>query len=169
MAYTLTTELNLGMIVRQIFDTTSMPGATNPTVQSNRWAKALSLSSTANGATQPEAITKAVIFEQALSAGAATVDLTALTNVIGESETFLGLKVQAIHFLNPVGNAVMTISEGASNGYELMGNAFTFKLLAGQELIFRGFEATPDVASGAKTIDIAGTGTEELQIIIVAG
>ena len=67
MAYTLPADLNMALAVKQIFDTTSLPGSTNPTMLSNRWAKALSLSSSANGASQPEAITKAVVF--AVTAG----------------------------------------------------------------------------------------------------
>jgi hypothetical protein len=113
-------------------------------------------------------VTTPAIFEKSLTAGAATLDLTALTH-LGASVTMSGLKVQAFKVKNKTGNSVMTFSEGASNGYALLGASFTFKLLAGQEALFYLNDASPDVAAGDRTIDIAGTGTETCEVTIIAG
>lgn len=112
--------------------------------------------------------TKSALFSQALSSGTATIDLTALDGITGTVDC-TGLKVQVFKIKNPVGNAALTVSEGASNGYELMGNAFTAILLAGQHLTFYGNDATPDVGASAKNIDLSGTGSETCEITVVAG
>ena len=106
---------------------------------------------------------------QALTAGAATIDLTALTGTNGAAVDFTGLKVQAAKFINPVGNAAMTITFGATNPYLLGGTAFKWILSAGQELLVYLNDASPDVASGAKNIDISGTLAQSLTCVLVAG
>jgi hypothetical protein len=42
-------------------------------------------------------------------------------------------------------------------------------LAPGQEFLFFGNEATPDVGSGAKNIDLVGTLTQGVQVVVVAG
>ena len=115
-------------------------------------------------------VTKVAAFEKALAAGVGTIDLTALTGSNGATVTFNGLKVQCAKFINKVGNTgAITIQEGAVNGYALGGAAFKWILQVGQELTLYGKEAAPDVAAADLAIDIAGTGTEVLQCILVAG
>lgn len=104
----------------------------------------------------------------ALTAGAKTIDLTALP-VTGGTYDATGKKVRAFMVKNKAGNAVLTVSEGATNGYALLGTGFTFKLLAGQQLLVYLADSAPTVASGDKTIDFAGTGTEESEISIAIG
>ncbi|HUX17166.1 MAG TPA: hypothetical protein VMW52_11885, partial [Phycisphaerae bacterium] len=58
---------------------------------------------------------------------------------------------------------------GETNGYALLGAAFSVALLAGQEVLIYGNEATPDVASGAKVLDLVGTGVQGLDVIVVLG
>lgn len=113
--------------------------------------------------------TKVAAFSKALSDGAATIDLTALTGTNGAAVDFTGLKVQLVKFKNPVGNAAMTIKFGAANPYNLLGASWTMILLAGQEIALQLNDAAPDVAAGAKNIDISGTGTQTLQCLLVAG
>lgn len=112
--------------------------------------------------------TKVYAKELSLSGGAATIDLTSLAT-LSETLDGTGLKVQAFKFINKTGNSVMTFSEGASNGYALLGASWTFQLLAGQQQ--QGFlnDAAPDIATADRTIDVAGTGTEAFQVIIVLG
>lgn len=115
-------------------------------------------------------VTKEAVFQKAMTAGAATIDLTALTGLNGASVTFTGLKVQSVKFRNKATNANdITITEGASNGYELLGNGFTLILKPGQEAQFYLNDAAPDVGGSAKTIDISGTGTQVLEVAMVAG
>ena len=114
-------------------------------------------------------VTKCAFFEQALAAGVATIDLTALTGTNGASVDMSGLKVQQIKFKNKAGNNVVTIGEGALNGYELAGSGWQVALQAGQEFVIDGNDATPDVGAAAKEIDLAGTGTDEIEVSIVCG
>ncbi len=114
-------------------------------------------------------VTKTASFQKALSSGTATIDLTSLTGSNGATVVGTGLKVQIAKFANPTGNASIGLTFGASNPYNLLGAAFQFTLLAGQEITLYGNDATPDVGSGAKNIDLVGTGTQVLNCIIVLG
>lgn len=114
-------------------------------------------------------VTKFIWINQALSAGAKTLDLTSLTGTNGASVTFSGLKVQVAKFKNPTGNAAMTVKFGAANPYNLLGASWTLILLAGQEITLYLNDAAPDVAGGAKDIDIAGTGSEIIEVQLFAG
>lgn len=117
-------------------------------------------------------VTKHTIYSQALSTGTATIDLAALTGAINSNETVVGtgLKVQYVIFSNPSTNAnSITITEGDSNGYALLGSAFSIVLEPGQWVMAGLNEAAPDVASGDRTIDLAGTGSQALDVQFVLG
>jgi len=115
-------------------------------------------------------VTKVANFDQALTAGAATIDLTALPGINGATVNGSGLKVQLLRVQAKSTNAnAITLTEGASNGYELAGNAWKAAVQAGQELTFYANEKAPDIGSGAKTIDLAGTETQALEVLIVMG
>jgi hypothetical protein len=121
------------------------------------------------GATTPP-VTKHAANELTLSSGAGTLDLRALVGTNGGAVDGNGLKVQCIKFVNKSTNAnSMTIGEGASDGYELCGNAWSVTLAPGQEFLFYGNDATPDIGAAAKDIDIAGTGSQVLQYQVVMG
>lgn len=138
---------------------------TNRVVTHDQFNTTASLTS----ATTPP-VTTVAAFRQALTDGAATIDLTALPGTNGASVSGTGLKVQAIKFKALSTNAnVITITEGASNGYALAGASWSVALLAGQEFTLYGNDATPDVAAGDKTIDLAGTGTQSVDVIVVLG
>ncbi len=133
----------------------------------------LNESGTLSGSTTPP-VTKHAIFSKAMTAGAATIDLTALPGQTADETIDLsGLKVQALKFKNKSTNAnKITIAKGASNGYGLnsAGDTWSITLDPNQSVgPFLLDDAAPDVGSGAKTIDISGTGTQELEIEIVAG
>lgn len=115
-------------------------------------------------------VTKQATFDKALSAGAGTIDLTALVGVNGAAVDFTDLKVQFAKFKNKAANAnAITVTFGASNGYLLAGTAWKVILQPGQEVTFFGNDAAPDVDSTHKTIDLAGTLTQALEVILVAG
>ena len=115
-------------------------------------------------------ITKTAAFRQALSAGAATVNFAALTGTNGVAVDFTGLKIQAIMFKAPTTNtAAIVITPGATNGLDLLGASSSVSIKPGQTALFFLNEGAPDVASGERAIDLAGTGTEVLDIIAVAG
>lgn len=132
---------------------------------------ASSQSHTLTSVTTPP-VTKHAAKLVALVAGAATIDLTALTawGANGAAEDMSGLKLQIMRLKATAANAnPITITAGASNGYEAFGAAWSLALSGGQEVTLYGFDKTPDVAGGAKTIDLAGTLTQSIEIEVVFG
>ena len=124
---------------------------------------------TLDGVSTPPA-TKVAAFEQALVAGAATIDLTALTGTNGVSVDGTGLKVQAIKLVNKDTNsAAMTLSIGAANGYDGWGANFEVEVAPGAEVVLFANDAGSDIGAANKTLDIAGSGTETAQIIVILG
>jgi hypothetical protein len=124
---------------------------------------------TLDGTTSP-AVTKQASFRQAMTTGAATVDLTAITPQGEAAVTGNGLKVMAWKIKAPLTNsAVVAITVGASNGLTLMGSAWKESLQPGQEVsgYCAGLGTTID--STHKTLDMAGTGTDALDIQFVFG
>lgn len=112
-------------------------------------------------------------FSIALVSGAVSIDLTALPGLNGsEAVNGTGLKVQLVKFKNPITNAnKITVAKGASNGYGLdaSGDSFSIPLSPGQSVMFVLDAAAPAIASGAKTFDLTGTGTQALQVAVVMG
>lgn len=131
------------------------------------------LTATLNASSTPTA-TKCWASQVALVTGALTLDLTALTDASNStfaSKTFLGLKVQAILLEAPADNgAAITLVTGASNGIDLLG-ASDWKIVVepGQRYAIYLAGTAPAVASGDRTIDLSGTGTDKLNIAMVAG
>lgn len=114
--------------------------------------------------------TKAAYFEVPLVAGAATIDLTSLEGINGASVDFTGLKVRIAKFRNKAGNVDdITVSVGASNGYELAGSGFEETLSAGQHAQHYLADSAPTVGASDKTIDVSGTGVEVLEVALIAG
>lgn len=123
--------------------------------------------------TSTPAATKAHYHDHTFTAGAVTVDLTALVDSVGVAFSGLGLKVQALIIKNPAGNASINLAPGASNGYDIFGagNDITIPGHASYDnyLSFYFPEGTPDVAAGDKTLDFTGTGTQSFYLGIVLG
>lgn len=131
---------------------------------------ALNQSHLLSGSTTPPVTTPAGRNDFALSGGAASIDFTAIRGSGGANKDFTGLKVQSIVLKNKATNTgPMTFTEGASNGLALCGPSFSFRLQPGQWCQFFFNDASPDVASGDRTIDVSGTGTEQFEIFAVAG
>jgi hypothetical protein len=132
----------------------------------------LDAAETLTGATTTP-VTKHAEDSLALTAGAATINLAALPGKTPEEVVVgTGLKVQFAKFVNPATNAnKITVAKGASNGYGLCasGDTWSHTLSPGQEVTFKGDDAAPDVASGARTIDVTGTGSQVLDYVIVMG
>lgn len=124
------------------------------------------------GSTTP-AVTKESYHDYTFTAGAVTVDLTALLDAVGAAVDGTGLKVQCLIIKNPAGNASINMAPGASNGYDIFGasNDITIPGHATYDnyLSFYFPEGTPDVAAGDKTLDFTGTGTQTFYLGIVLG
>jgi hypothetical protein len=106
-------------------------------------------------------------FTQALSSGAGTVDLTNLPGTTG-AVNGTGLKVRFIKIQNTSTNP-MTFVQGASNGYGLLGSSWSITLAGGQEILLSLQAGCPTIGSGAKKIDITGTGSNSFNIVVVLG
>ncbi len=118
-------------------------------------------------------VTKYAAFQQAMTAGTATINLAALPGVTAEEVVNLtGLKVQILKLrsLATNGNKI-TVAKGGSSGYGLCasGDTWSIVLSPGQSVLFFLDEAAPDVAGGARTIDLTGTLAQVLEVHVVAG
>jgi hypothetical protein len=122
-----------------------------------------------NATTTPPAAQVAA-FQQALTSGAATIDLTSMVGTDGETVNGTGQKVQACKFRNPSTNAnAIRIKIGASNGYAL-GTTFDITLAPGASFgPFNLGGTAPVIGSSAKTLDLSGTGAQALDVLIVLG
>lgn len=116
------------------------------------------------------AVTEGGLCTKAMTAGAATLDLTALVDVRGRTFSLSGLKVVSVKIVALAANAgPVTISKGASNGYTGFGSAYSETLPAGAEVTrYLGSSGTA-VSGTVKTLDLAGTGTDGVQISIAGG
>lgn len=145
--------------------TTNVPDVASNSIVHNGFNKTLNLNSTTTPAT-----TKTASFVKALSAGAGTIDLTALFGTNNLTTDGTGLKVIACKFQAVVGNAnVITLKFGASNPYNLLGASWQVALQPGQEILLYAVSAAPVIGSGAKNIDLSGTGSQSVNCIIVMG
>lgn len=118
--------------------------------------------------------TKAFSDSVNLVAGAATLDLTALAGPAGTTIDLTGLKVQAIKLACPASNtAGITVDRGASNAYNLFGedngSAEQVEVLPGCAVLLYQNDKLEDVDATHKDVQLAGTGTESIEIQLVAG
>lgn len=109
--------------------------------------------------------TYSMVYEEliALTAGAYTINLASVPGVNGVAQDGTGKRIQKMRVTNLGANA-MTFSEGASNGIAL--SCLPFTVPAGGSVQWDLNDASPDIASGDRTIDIAGTGTQTCQVTI---
>ena len=129
------------------------------------------ISGTLNGTSTPPA-TKAFSDEGQLSGGTKTIDLTALVGALAASVDFTGLKVQLVKIRADSANtSTITVKDGATNGYNLFGDASGQITLGAKDAALLFFnDSLPDVAAGAKDIDITSSDVDaKYDIIIVAG
>jgi hypothetical protein len=138
-------------------------GASSPTIVYDSFNDSRRLNATS---TTPA--TKVVSRVIALSGGAYTIDLTTITGANGLAQDGTGLKVQVVRIKN-LGAAGMTFTVGASNGYNLLGASMNFTLLANQRATFDLYDASPDIASGDRTIDVAGTAAQTFELDLLMG
>ena len=109
-----------------------------------------------------------------LSAGAATLTLTALSFGNLAAKDLTGLKVQFIKIRNRSTNtAAVTIVDGAANGYNILGDASgQITMPVGSTFMF-GMDTTEglqDVAAGDATIDFSSSDVDAtVDVQIIAG
>ena len=107
------------------------------------------------------ATTKIAAFEQALAAGAATIDLEALSGTNGATVVGTGLRIQAMKVRGKSTNDdPVSITIGAANGYDGFGAAFKVTLEPGAEMMILAKDAGADISATNSDLDCAGTGVE---------
>lgn len=123
-----------------------------------------------SGSTPP--VTKIWSDEAALTAGAATIDLTALPTPHDDNVTFSTLKVQLVYFKNKSTNTdTLTIVDGATNGYNIFGDASGQVTLGiGDEILMKCNDTLQDVGASDLAIDLSSSDTDATyQVILAAG
>ncbi len=118
-------------------------------------------------------VTKATAFQVTMGGGTGSINLAALPGLTADEvidATGLKLQMMKLRSLSTNANAI-TVAKGASTGYGLpvAGTTWTVTISPGQSITFFGNDSAPDVASGARVIDITGTGSQVLECEIVCG
>lgn len=161
-----TLNLLSNITVAEILET-NVPAATSNkrTITHDQFNTAATL----NAESTPPA-TKVACFEQTLTGGTDTVDLTNLTGTNGSSVDGTGLRVQAMKVKSKSDNSgSATIAIGASNGYDGFGANFEITLAPGGEQTIFTNDAGGDIGATKKDLDITGTADDVLEIAIVMG
>lgn len=128
-------------------------------------------------ATSTPPVTKVFSDTIALAAGVGALDLTSLTAPGGmTARDFTGLKVQVVGFICPTSNTggITVDAKDAVTGYNLFGadNAATTEkneILPGTVFLLKHTDKLQDVDATHKDITLAGTGTDTIQVLLVAG
>lgn len=129
----------------------------------------MNTSASLNAGTTPS-VTAFAGFNKALSAGTASIDLTALTGTNGATVNLNGLRVVAIKFKAKGNNTgALTIAKGATNGYTGLGASFSITLPIGGETVFYGVAGAAAVSGTLKVFDLTGTGTDSVDVEIIGG
>ena len=106
----------------------------------------------------------------ALIAGAKTLDLTALPDAILGTTTMSGLKLRHLQLQAPSTNAgALTIAVGAANGYSGIIGAAAIVLAAGDNVVLGPLNGTIAVDGTHKTLDLSGTATDKLNVVLGFG
>ena len=164
MAATLTGIIKMFCSITEILDNTPFASTANKQVIHDQ----LNLDTTPE--TEGVPVTVVAAFNQALTAGAATIDFTALLGTNGATVSGSGLKLQYVLVKAKSTNAnALTVKNGTSNGYGGWGADFAVTLDASQQFMVTGRDLEPDVDGTHKTWTLAGTGTQSIDIILVFG
>lgn len=92
--------------------------------------------------------------------GDGTLDLTSLTNTLGEALDLTGEVIVAAKFLLPdSAGASCVLAQGGSNPYPLFGDTWSVTLQANQSLLYKADTVLIPVSASAKTISYNSSGT----------
>ena len=127
-------------------------------------------------ATTTPPVTKVFSDSVQLSGGVGALDLTALAGPNGTTIDFTGLKVQLVALRCATGNAagITVDSKDAVTGYNLFGidNAATaekIEVLPGDAWGKKSVDTLENVDATHKDITLAGTDSDTIQVLLVAG
>ncbi len=108
------------------------------------------------------------VYSATLSSGS-TIDLTSLTNTLGDAMDLTGGRIVAIKFKNTAttGSDVVNITEGASNPYPLWGSTYSIDLAPRQSVLYKCDTALVDVDASNLGIDYTLNG-DTLDVILIS-
>lgn len=168
---TYTGALQLRFNANEDFTTTEMPAASGDNRITHDGFDISTLNFTSSSTPDLE---KVAYFTQALTAGSAVIDLTALTHN-GTTVDFTGKKVRAFLIKHASANTgTVTVEADATNGYNILGSSGKAVLnipsgtMPGVLFFTLGSDGTA-VSGSAKRIKLTGTGTESFYVAIWAG
>lgn len=99
------------------------------------------------------------VYSAELTSGT-TIDLTALTNTLGETLDLTGERIMAVKFKNSAttGADVVNITQGAIDPYPLWGATYSIDLAKNQSVLYKCDTALVDVDASNLNIDYALNG-----------
>jgi hypothetical protein len=108
------------------------------------------------------------VYSAELTSGS-SIDLTSLTNTLGNSLDLTGERIVAIKFKNSstTGSNAINVTEGASNAYPLLGSTYSFDLQPRQSLLYKADTMLTDVDASNLQIDYTLNG-DTLGIILIS-
>lgn len=149
--------------VETIAQNTSSAAETLRKVTHNQFDEAFTLN-----ASSSVPATACAFFVQALTTGAATINLAALVGTNSGVIDGTGLKIQAFRVKN-LGGADLVVEPGASNGYAWAGASDVITVKPNCHVLIFCNETAPDIASGARTIDLTGSSSQTSEWSIIMG
>lgn len=132
---------------------------------SRSWGGLGDIDETLSATSTPD-VENVAAFIATLTAGAVTIDWTALTHADGDTRSAAGKKLRFIQIMNPAANtANIVVTKGASNGYSPVGTTFTIPISPGGGFLWYLQSDAADVTNGsADTWDVTGSGSETFYV-----
>ena len=97
--------------------------------------------------------------------GVDSIDMSSLTNTLGESFSVYDERIMAIKFKNISNTGNVTVDNTASNTYPLLGSTYSFVLEPGQSLLFIADTMSSEAGASARYIEFAGSDTCDVLLI----
>ena len=163
MAVSLNFGLTFGPV--ETLTSASTPNATTPAVTHDKLNSSVSLSGTST-----PVVSMVASNQKLMSAGAGTIDLTAVPSTNNATYNGNGLKVVAFAIQALATNAgAITVKFGAANPYNLFGASGQITIGAGEWVEKYFISNGTVIGAGAKNIDLSGTTTDGISYIFVMG
>ncbi|MCF8218782.1 MAG: hypothetical protein K9J21_07345 [Bacteroidales bacterium] len=108
------------------------------------------------------------VYSAQLTSGS-TIDLTSLTNTLGNSMDLTGQRIMAVKFknLSETGTDVINITQGATNPYPLFGSTFSLDLESKQSILYKCDTMLTDVDASNLGIDYTLNG-DTLGVLLIS-
>ena len=109
------------------------------------------------------------VYSAQLTSGT-SIDLTSLTNTLGEALDLTGERILAIKFKNSseTGTGAINITQGAVNPYPLLGSTYSITLKPKQSILFNCDTALTAVSASALSIDYT-LNSDTLEVLLLTG